>query len=62
MKKMYLCLEVPDDLDPEEILETMSADFWEMNRGNYEEWFPDRDIMSHINLRILEKAPDGYIA
>lgn len=62
MKEMYLRLEVPDDLDPEEIVETMCADFFDMNRSNYEEWYPNRDIMSNITIHILKEAPHGYIA
>jgi len=53
MKKVYLVLTVPDEVDYEDVINTMTADFYEMNKGNYEEWYPDQDVMSNIWLRIV---------
>jgi len=53
MKTIYLRLTVPDDVDPEEVVETMAADFFYGNRGMYEERFPDQDVMANINLTII---------
>lgn len=53
MREMYLRLEVPDEVDPEEVVETMCADYFYGNRGVMEERFPDQDIMSKIIIHIL---------
>jgi len=63
MKTIYLRLTVPDDVDPEEVVETMAADFFYSNRGAYEERFPDQDVMANINLNIVNntKVEQGEI-
>jgi len=53
MKTIYLRLTVPDDVDPEEVVETMAADFFYGNRDTYEERFPDQDVMANIVMQIL---------
>lgn len=53
MKTIYLRLTVPDNVDPEEVVETMAADFFYGNRGLYEELFPNQDVMGNINLSIV---------
>ena len=53
MRELYLRLTVPDELDPEEIVETMCADFYYGNRDYMEERFPNQDIMSKINVHIV---------
>jgi len=53
MKKVYLVLHVPDEVDPEDVVITMMADFQEMNKGNYEEWYPDMEVMENIFLRMV---------
>jgi len=53
MKTIYLRLTVPDDVDPEEVVETMATDFFYCNRGNYEEWYPNQDVMANITLAIV---------
>lgn len=62
MKTIYLSLTVPDEIDPEEVIETMSYDFFYGNRHSYEERFPDQDVMSNISIHILKEAPNGNIA
>lgn len=56
-KTFHLSLTVPDELDPEEILETMCADFFYNNRGALQERFPEiDDLMSKIELRIIDRG------
>jgi hypothetical protein len=50
MKELHLKLIVPDFIDPEEVLETMLADFWDLNKSSYEERFPDMDAMGQIMM------------
>lgn len=55
MKTVHLSLTVPDELDPEEIVETMSMDFFYNNRGTLQERFPEiDDLMSKIEVRIID--------
>lgn len=55
MKTIHLSLTVPDELDPEEIVETMSMDFFYNNRGTLQERFPEiDDLMSKIEVRIID--------
>jgi hypothetical protein len=54
MRELYLRLEVPDEVDPEEVVETMSADYYYGNREVMEERFPDQDIMSKIIIHIVK--------
>lgn len=57
MKTLHLSLTVPDELDPEEILETMAADFFYNNRGVLPERFPEiDDLMSQIEVRIIDSG------
>ena len=53
MREMHLRLEVPDEVDPEEVVETMLADYYFGNRGVMEERFPDQDIMSKISIHVI---------
>lgn len=54
-KTIHLSLTVPDELDAEEIVETMSMDFFYNNRGALQERFPEiDDLMSKIELRIID--------
>jgi len=56
-KTIHLSLTVPDELDPEDIVETMAADFFDMNRDFMAEQFPHiPDIMSNIELRIIDSG------
>lgn len=56
-KTIYLSLTVPDELDAEEIVETMSMDFFYNNRGVLQERFPEiDDLMSKIELRIIDRG------
>lgn len=56
-KTIHLSLTVPDELDPEDIVETMAADFFDMNRDFMAEQFPHiPDIMSNIELRIINSG------
>ena len=55
MKTVHLSLTVPDELDPEEIVETMSMDFFYNTRGTLQERFPEiDDLMSKIEVRIID--------
>ena len=55
MKTVHLSLTVPDELDTEEIVETMSMDFFYNNRGTLQERFPEiDDLMSKIEVRIID--------
>jgi hypothetical protein len=54
MRELYLRLEVPDEVDPEEVVETMSLDYYYGNREVMEERFPDQDIMSKIIIHIVK--------
>lgn len=57
MKTLHLSLTVPDELDPEEILETMCADFFYNNRGALPERFPEiDDLMSKIEVQIIDSG------
>lgn len=57
MKTIHLTLTVPDELDPEEIVTTMAADFFDMNRDFLQERFPEiDDVMQHIELRITDRG------
>lgn len=56
-KTIHLSLTVPDELDPEDIVETMAADFFDMNREFMAEQFPHiPDIMSQIELRVINSG------
>lgn len=56
-KTIHLSLTVPEEIDPEEIVETMYMDFFENNRGALPERYPDiDDLMSKIELRIIDKG------
>lgn len=56
-KTFHLSLTVPDELDPEEILETMCADFFYNNRGALPERFPEiDDLMSKIEVQIIDRG------
>lgn len=54
-KSIRLLLTVPDDVDPEEVVETMTTDYYYGNRGQMEERYPDRDVMSNICLSIIDE-------
>lgn len=61
-KTIHLSLTVPDEIDPEEILETMCADFFYNNRGALPERFPEiEDLMSKIVVCVVhaEKTEQG---
>ena len=53
MRELYLKLTVPDVVDPEEVVETMSNDYFYGNRYTMEERFPDEDVMANIVLEII---------
>ncbi len=54
---VHLSLTVPEDIDPEEIVETMYMDFFENNHGALSERFPHiEDLMSKIELRIIDRG------
>lgn len=56
-KTIHLSLTVPDEVDAEEIVETMSMDFFYNNRGALQERFPEiDDLMSKIELRIIDRG------
>lgn len=56
-KTIHLSLTIPDELDAEEIVETMSMDFFYNNRGALSERFPEiHDLMSKIELRIIDRG------
>lgn len=59
MKTIHLTLTVPDEIDPEEVVETMSYDFFYGNRHFYEERFPGQDIMSKIVMEIVKEETDA---
>ena len=62
MKTIHLSLTVPDELDPEEIAETMSMDFFYNNRGTLQERFPEIiDLMSQIEVRIIDAGTDRIV-
>jgi len=48
MKSVFIRLDLPDQVDAEDVVITMMADFQEMNKGNYEEWYPDMEVMENI--------------
>lgn len=54
-KSIQLLLTVPDNVDPEEVLETMGADYFYGNRGQMEERYPDQDVMANIYLSIVHE-------
>lgn len=57
MKTIHLSLSVPDELDAEEIVTTMAADFFDMNRDDLNERYPQfDDVMDHIELRITDRG------
>jgi len=53
MKSVFIRLDLPDQVDAEDVVITMMADFQEMNKGNYEEWYPDMEVMENIHLVII---------
>lgn len=56
-KTIHLSLTVPEEIDPEEIVETMYADFFDNNRGALPERYPDiDDLMAKIELRIIDRG------
>lgn len=56
-KTIHLSLTVPEEIDPEEIVETMYMDFFENNRGALPERYPDiEDLMAKIELRIIDRG------
>lgn len=59
MKTIHLTLTVPDEIDPEEVVETMGYDFFYGNRHTYEERFPDQDVMSQIILEIVREETNA---
>jgi len=62
MKTLHLSLTVPDELDPEEILETMAADFFYGNRGTLSERFPEiDDLMSKIEVQIIDRGVCKFV-
>jgi len=57
LKTIHLSLTVPEEIDAEEIMETMYMDFFYNNRGALPERYPEiDDLMSKIELRIIEKG------
>jgi hypothetical protein len=54
VKRVYLLLIVPDDVDPEEVVETMSADFYYGNRHEYEARYPNQNVMENIQMTIVK--------
>ena len=56
-KTIHLSLTVPEEIDAEEIVETMYMDFFENNRGALPERYPDiEDLMAKIELRIIDRG------
>lgn len=54
-KTIHLSLTVPEEIDAEEIVETMYMDFFDNNRGALPERYPDiDDLMAKIELRIID--------
>ena len=52
-KTIHMTLTIPDELDAEEIVETMAMDFFYNNRGALQERFPEiDDLMSKIEIQI----------
>lgn len=54
MRHITIKVTVPDEIDPEEVVETMFYDFFYGNRHTYEERFPDQDVMGNITYQIIE--------
>ena len=56
-KTIHMTLTIPDELDAEEIVETMAMDFFYNNRGALQERFPEiDDLMSKIEIQISRKV------
>ena len=57
LKTIHLSLTVPEEIDAEEIMETMYMDFFYNNRGALPERYPHiDDLMSKIELRIIDRG------
>ena len=57
LKTIHLSLTVPEEIDPEEIVETMYMDFFDNNRGALPERYPQiDDLMAQIELRIIDRG------
>jgi len=57
LQTIHLSLTLPEELDAEEIVETMYFDFFYNNRGALPERYPEiDDIMSKIELRIIDQG------
>ena len=57
LKTIHLSLTVPEEMDAEEIMETMYMDFFYNNRGALPERYPQiDDLMSKIELRIIDRG------
>lgn len=57
LKTIHLSLTVPEEIDAEEIMETMYMDFFYNNRGALPERYPQiDDLMSKIELRIIDRG------
>ena len=57
LKTIHLSLTVPEEIDAEEIVETMYMDFFDNNRGALPERYPHiDDLMAQIELRIIDRG------
>lgn len=57
LKTIHLSLTMPEEIDAEEIVETMYMDFFYNNRGALPERYPDiDDLMAKIELRIIDQG------
>ena len=57
LKTINLSLTVPEEIDAEEIVETMYMDFFDNNRGALPERYPQiEDLMTQIELRIIDRG------
>lgn len=56
-KTIHLSLTVPDELDPQEIVETMYEDFIENNQYALVEMFSEvHDLMGKIEFRVIDRG------